>query len=63
MIGDCRLRGERRPFPKNTIPVDQRLLGNFPQAFSHFSMVNTAFNLEGNTSASPSDGSRHTKIK
>ncbi len=28
-------------------PVDRRLLGNFPQAFSHFGMVNTAFNLEG----------------
>jgi GH15 family glucan-1,4-alpha-glucosidase len=44
-------------------PVDQRLLGNFPQAFSHFSMVNTAFNLEGNTSASASGGSPRTKIK
>jgi GH15 family glucan-1,4-alpha-glucosidase len=26
-------------------PVDKRLLGNFPQAFSHFGMVNTAYNL------------------
>ena len=27
-------------------PVGRRLLGNFPQAFSHFGMVNTAYNLE-----------------
>jgi GH15 family glucan-1,4-alpha-glucosidase len=27
-------------------PVDHRLLGNFPQAFSHFGMINTAYNLE-----------------
>jgi GH15 family glucan-1,4-alpha-glucosidase len=44
-------------------PVDRRLLGNFPQAFSHFGMVNTAFNLEGNTSAIASGGSPGTKIK
>jgi hypothetical protein len=25
----------------------QRLVGNFPQAFSHVSLVNTAFNLSG----------------
>jgi GH15 family glucan-1,4-alpha-glucosidase len=30
-------------------PVDKRLLGNFPQAFSHFGMVNTAYNLETNS--------------
>jgi len=44
-------------------PVDRRLLGNFPQAFSHFSMVNTAFNLESNISASASGGSPGTKLK
>ncbi len=27
-------------------PVDKRLLGNFPQAFSHFGMVNSAYNLQ-----------------
>ncbi len=27
-------------------PVARRLLGNFPQAFSHFGMVNTAYNLD-----------------
>ena len=26
-------------------PVEKRLLGNFPQAFSHVGRVNTAFNL------------------
>jgi GH15 family glucan-1,4-alpha-glucosidase len=44
-------------------PVDRRLLGNFPQAFSHFGMVNTAYNLEGNTSAGASGGSPGTKLK
>ncbi|MDP9147942.1 MAG: glycoside hydrolase family 15 protein [Acidobacteriota bacterium] len=29
-------------------PVEKRLLGNFPQAFSHFGMVNTAYNLTAN---------------
>ena len=27
-------------------PVAKRLLGNFPQAFSHVGLVNTAFNLD-----------------
>jgi GH15 family glucan-1,4-alpha-glucosidase len=26
-------------------PVARRLLGNFPQAFSHVGLINTAFNL------------------
>jgi GH15 family glucan-1,4-alpha-glucosidase len=26
-------------------PLDQRQLGNFPQAFSHVAMVNSAFGL------------------
>jgi GH15 family glucan-1,4-alpha-glucosidase len=26
-------------------PMDQHLLGNFPQAFSHIGLINTAFNL------------------
>jgi GH15 family glucan-1,4-alpha-glucosidase len=26
-------------------PAQKRLLGNFPQAFSHISLVNTAHNL------------------
>jgi GH15 family glucan-1,4-alpha-glucosidase len=44
-------------------PVDRRLLGNFPQAFSHFGMVNTAYNLEGNTGARTAGGSPGTKLK
>ena len=31
--------------PRSTIRVARRLLGNFPQAFSHVGLINTAFNL------------------
>jgi GH15 family glucan-1,4-alpha-glucosidase len=31
-------------------PTSKRLLGNFPQAFSHVGLVNTAFNLTGRSS-------------
>ena len=31
-------------------PVAKRLLGNFPQAFSHVGLVNTAFNLSRRSS-------------
>jgi GH15 family glucan-1,4-alpha-glucosidase len=34
-------------------PVDGRLLGNFPQAFSHFCMINTAYRLAGGSSPEP----------
>jgi GH15 family glucan-1,4-alpha-glucosidase len=30
-------------------PTEKRLVGNFPQAFSHISLVNTAVNLSGNS--------------
>ena len=30
-------------------PVEKRLLGNFPQAFSHVGLVNTALNLSPQT--------------
>ena len=33
-------------------PVAKRLLGNFPQAFSHVGLVNTAFNLDRATTGS-----------
>ncbi|HTA19311.1 MAG TPA: glycoside hydrolase family 15 protein, partial [Polyangia bacterium] len=36
-------------------PTSRRLLGNFPQAFSHLSLVNTAYNL----SAHPKSPARH----
>ena len=32
-------------WPRNTILALRRQLGNFPQAFSHVALVNTAFNL------------------
>ena len=32
-------------------PKSNRLLGNFPQAFSHVSLVNTAHNLEKHAAA------------
>jgi len=35
-------------------PVDRRLLGNFPQAFSHVGLINTAYNLEINSTSDPS---------
>ncbi|MEO8217250.1 MAG: glycoside hydrolase family 15 protein [Acidobacteriota bacterium] len=35
-------------------PVSKRMLGNFPQAFSHISLINTAFNLQ--TPAVGADG-------
>ncbi len=31
--------------PRNTTSAARRMLGNFPQAFSHVGLVNTAFNL------------------
>ena len=34
-------------------PVEKRLLGNFPQAFSHVGLVNTAFNLARGIRQSP----------
>ena len=36
-------------------PVEKRQLGNFPQAFSHVGLVNTAFNLNSR-SKEPSAG-------
>jgi GH15 family glucan-1,4-alpha-glucosidase len=43
-------------------PVARHLLGNFPQAFSHVGLVNTAFNLSASAhqrgSAKPADRGR-----
>ena len=44
-------------------PVDRRLLGNFPQAFSHFGMVNTAYNIEASLNGASSAGGPGTEIK
>jgi GH15 family glucan-1,4-alpha-glucosidase len=44
-------------------PVARRLLGNFPQAFSHFGMVNTAYNIEAALNGSNTAGGPGTKIK
>lgn len=40
-------------------PVQKRLLGNFPQAFSHVGLVNTAMNLSRNT-LQPVAGPNHS---
>jgi GH15 family glucan-1,4-alpha-glucosidase len=34
-------------------PVEKRQLGNFPQAFSHVGLVNTAFNLTSRSGLPP----------
>jgi GH15 family glucan-1,4-alpha-glucosidase len=34
-------------------PTARRQLGNFPQAFTHVALVNTAFNLDRQTQISP----------
>ncbi len=42
-------RAAQRPwacFRSNTIPSGKRLVGNFPQAFSHIALVNAAFDLD-----------------
>jgi GH15 family glucan-1,4-alpha-glucosidase len=44
-------------------PVGRRLLGNFPQAFSHFGMVNTAYNIEAALNGASTAGGPGTKIK
>jgi hypothetical protein len=40
-------------------PLSGRLVGNFPQAFSHVSLINSAFRLSGTDPLAPADdGSR-----
>ena len=41
----CRCATMSACSPSSTDPAGKRLLGNFPQAFSHVSLVNTALNL------------------
>jgi len=44
-------------------PKAKRLLGNFPQAFSHLSLVNSAHNLDGGTQPAKHRSSRHPRRK
>jgi GH15 family glucan-1,4-alpha-glucosidase len=37
-------------------PLAGRLVGNFPQAFSHVSLINSAFRLTGKDPLTPNDG-------
>jgi GH15 family glucan-1,4-alpha-glucosidase len=41
------IRNDVGLFSEEYDPVEKRQLGNFPQAFSHVGLVNTAFNLTG----------------
>jgi GH15 family glucan-1,4-alpha-glucosidase len=41
-------------------PAAQRLLGNFPQAFTHVGLVNSAYNLSKHTGPGQQRGRRHT---
>jgi pentatricopeptide repeat protein len=41
----CSLRNELGLLAEEYDPATRRLLGNFPQAWSHVALVNTAFNL------------------
>jgi GH15 family glucan-1,4-alpha-glucosidase len=42
-------------------PQQRRLVGNFPQAFSHISLVNTAHNLTHSVKPSANRGGRHER--
>ena len=43
--GSCRCATILACSPSKYDPAGKRLLGNFPQAFSHVSLINTALNL------------------
>jgi GH15 family glucan-1,4-alpha-glucosidase len=45
------LRSDLGLFAEEWDPSARRQLGNFPQAFTHVALVNTAFNLERAESA------------
>jgi GH15 family glucan-1,4-alpha-glucosidase len=42
-------------------PIAKRLVGNFPQAFSHVSLVNTAYRLTGHTDGRQMQSRRHSQ--
>jgi hypothetical protein len=53
------LRNELGLLSEEYDALSGRLVGNFPQAFSHVSLINSAFRLSGNDSlALADDGSR-----
>jgi glycogen debranching enzyme len=43
-------------------PVAKRLVGNFPQAFSHVSLVNSAVNLQRGAWQGAEDHSHHSRL-
>ena len=43
-------------------PAARRLLGNFPQAFTHVSLVNTACNLSSAAPSRAAPGRRHRTV-
>jgi len=45
----CRLANDVGLYAEEYDPDDKRMLGNFPQAFSHVALINTAINLMTNT--------------
>ncbi len=49
------LRNDVGLLSKEYDPHRNRMLGNFPQAFSHISLVNTAYNLSPQDSAPATD--------
>jgi GH15 family glucan-1,4-alpha-glucosidase len=51
------VRSELGLFAEEWDPTTRRQLGNFPQAFTHVALINTAFNLDRQKQATPADGS------
>ena len=50
-IACCRSATTSACWPRNTTPRAAGMIGNFPQAFSHVGLINTAFNLTRATPA------------
>ena len=44
-------------------PVSKRLLGNFPQAFSHIALINAAFDLQSETNGEKPAGTVHRAMR
>jgi GH15 family glucan-1,4-alpha-glucosidase len=49
------LRNDVGLLPEEYDPQGRRFLGNFPQAFSHVALVNTAYNLTAGRKAGAMD--------